>query len=184
MGGAGSGCHYHWWRGTKKDVVEDCRTIDLGELARQGYLRAGKTGTIRWSRGGKETSSIGFTVRPGEETDLVLVLNYTLTQSGEQVEIPTPLETTRLCRGGLRWWGRCPLVVGRRPCERRIGKLYLPPGARYFGCRHCHGLTYTSCQESHQYDGVFRCLARDTGMDFETVKWAMNSIGKRRSCLS
>src|SRR5437667_350708 len=39
-----------------------------------------------------------------------------------------------------RWWGRC-------PCGRRVGKLYLPAGATRFACRHCHGLTYTSCQE-------------------------------------
>ena len=25
--------------------------------------------------------------------------------------------------------------------------LYLPPGARYFGCRHCYNLTYRSAQE-------------------------------------
>jgi hypothetical protein len=28
-----------------------------------------------------------------------------------------------------------------------VGKLYLPPHCRYFGCRHCHDLTYTSCQQ-------------------------------------
>ena len=28
-----------------------------------------------------------------------------------------------------------------------MAKLYLPPGSRYFGCRRCHRLTYTSCQE-------------------------------------
>ena len=27
-----------------------------------------------------------------------------------------------------------------------MDKLHLPP-ARYFGCRRCHDLTYTSCQE-------------------------------------
>jgi len=29
-----------------------------------------------------------------------------------------------------------------------VGKLYLPPGGKYFGCRHCYNLTYKSCQES------------------------------------
>ena len=29
---------------------------------------------------------------------------------------------------------------------RRARKLYL--GGRYFGCRHCHNLTYTSSQQS------------------------------------
>jgi hypothetical protein len=44
--------------------------------------------------------------------------------------------------------------VNGRPCQRRVGKLYLPPGGRYYGCRHCHALTYTSCQE------------HDKGVDF------------------
>ena len=40
----------------------------------------------------------------------------------------------------------CPLVVRGSPCERRVGKLYLPPGGRYFGCRLCYDLTYESDQ--------------------------------------
>ncbi len=30
----------------------------------------------------------------------------------------------------------------RRSVQSTVNKLYLPPGARYFGCRHCHGLVY------------------------------------------
>ena len=40
-----------------------------------------------------------------------------------------------------------------------MGMLYLPPGGKYFGSRQAHGLTYTSCQESGKYDGLFRRLA-------------------------
>ena len=50
-----------------------------------------------------------------------------------------------------------------------MGKLYLPPGARYY-CRHCYELTYTSCQESRKFDAMFKLLAKDTGMDPKTVK--------------
>ena len=39
-----------------------------------------------------------------------------------------------------------------------MGKLYLPPGARYFGCRRCHELTYRSCQE---HDGRVSALRRN-----------------------
>jgi hypothetical protein len=60
---------------------------------------------------------------------------------------PVRIATTRPRFGGLRWWFICPLIVNGRRCNRRVGKLYLPPAARYFGCRHCHDLTYTSCQE-------------------------------------
>jgi hypothetical protein len=61
-----------------------------------------------------------------------------------------------------------------------VGKLYLPPGAGYYGCRHCHELTYTSCQESHQYDSLYRFMAGNMGTDFATVKQAMARIGKRK----
>jgi hypothetical protein len=49
--------------------------------------------------------------------------------------------------GGCRWWGRYPLQRDGIECGRRVGKLYVPPGSRYFGCRRCHDLTYTSVQE-------------------------------------
>jgi hypothetical protein len=62
-----------------------------------------------------------------------------------------------------------------------VGELHLPPHGRYFGCRHCHDLTYTSCQESRKYDRVWRMLAESTGYDPAVVKRAMNSIGKRKT---
>ena len=40
-------------------------------------------------------------------------------------------------------------------CSRRAAKLHLPPGARYFACRRCYDLTYTSCQDSHRFDAVY-----------------------------
>ena len=50
--------------------------------------------------------------------------------------------------GGRRWWWLCPLNHrARGACNRRVGKLYLPSGASYFGCRHCYELSYTSAQE-------------------------------------
>ena len=45
-----------------------------------------------------------------------------------------------------------------------MAKLYLPPGGRYFGSREAYGLTYTSCQESGKFDGLFRQLAADMGV--------------------
>jgi hypothetical protein len=51
---------------------------------------------------------------------------------------------------GLRWCFSRPLIVSGRPCNRRVGKLYLPGPARCFGCRHCHRLTYTSRKKSRR----------------------------------
>jgi hypothetical protein len=39
------------------------------------------------------------------------------------------------------------LGPGSSTCRAWAAKLYLPGRERYFGCRHCHHLTYTSCQE-------------------------------------
>jgi hypothetical protein len=58
--------------------------------------------------------------------------------------------------GGSRWWFLCPLVVAGRACSRRVRKLYLPPGGRHFGCRHCYSLTYESCQTSDKRLSWFR----------------------------
>jgi hypothetical protein len=90
------------------------------------------------------------------------------------------LVTTRTRLGGIRWWFLCPLMAEGSPCGRRVGKLYLPPAGRYFGCRNCQQLTYTSCQESRKYDGLWRRMALDLGEDFATLKRRMNRIGKRR----
>lgn len=47
--------------------------------------------------------------------------------------------------GGDRWWFLCPLIVDGVECNRKVEKLYLPSNSMYFGCRHCHNLTYNSC---------------------------------------
>jgi hypothetical protein len=44
------------------------------------------------------------------------------------------------------------------PCDRRVAKLYLPPGGRYFGCRECYRLTYRSAQE---HDARVGALLKD-----------------------
>jgi hypothetical protein len=68
-------------------------------------------------------------------------------ETGKDVELPIRLETTPLHFGGYRWSGICPLAVNGQACNRRVDKLYLPPGGCYFGCRHCYRLTYRSVQE-------------------------------------
>jgi hypothetical protein len=185
MGGSGSGSHYHWWRPAKKTVVEACRLLDANRWMREGILKAGT-----WLRGGwswfrdaaltEKTSSIGYEVNTLDLRCPWVRLFYTFTKSQEKVDCRVRLTATQPRFGGLRWWFICPLIVNNRPCNRRVGKLYLPPGARSYGCRHCYRLTYTSSQESRKYDGLVRLLVRDSGLDFATAKRALNSIGRRR----
>ena len=71
--------------------------------------------------------------------------------------------------GGVRWWFLCTLTCDGRYCGRRVGKLYLPPGGRYYGCRHCYDLTYKSCQLSHKYERSDRIMASTIGVTYEEV---------------
>jgi hypothetical protein len=185
MGGFGSGSSYHWWRGSKKDTVEDCRQIDANRWMREGILKAGVrcSGTWAWFRNASKTeptASISYEVSTVDPADAWLRLFYTLTRTQLHMDYRIPLTTTRLRLGGIRWWFVCPLVVNGRECRRRVGKLYLAPGSNYFGCRQCHRLTYTSCQESRKLDRVFRLMAKDLGRDFDDVKRGMRRIFKGR----
>jgi hypothetical protein len=75
-------------------------------------------------------------------------LSYRKTVQGEAVDVTEPiqLETTAPHFGGIRNWFICPLVKNAQICNRRAQKLYLPNGAKYFGCRVCYDLTYESCR--------------------------------------
>jgi len=162
MGGFGSGNHYHWWRGGKKRTVEDCRRIDANHWMREGVMREGvrQSGGWAWTNRstGEQTASISYEVDTADPDGPWVRLFYRLTRSGEEIDYRIQLQTTRPRFGGLRWWFTCPLVVRDRACGRRAGKLYLPPGGRYFGCRICYDLTYTSCQtHDKRVDFLRRC---------------------------
>ena len=76
--------------------------------------------------------------------------------------------------GGQRWWFICPLVRRGGGPPRRVAKLYLPSGGKYFGSREGYGLTYTSCQESGKSRGLFRRLAAEMGADEATIRATLN----------
>jgi hypothetical protein len=154
MGGPGSGAHYyHWWRPSKKAVVEDCLSLDANRWMREGILRANviATGTWRWTYATGKSFAVNYTADALEPPDAFVRLSYSWvwpsSPEPQSADCSVRLATTRPRFGGLRWWFLCPLIVRGWPCNRRVGKLYLPQGARYFGCRRCHELTYKSCQE-------------------------------------
>ena len=131
----------------KANTVEDCLILDLAKLARDGLLLDSPgSGSLWWTntRTGKQTASLGYRRERTTTGGWMFHLLYTAGREHDRQDIdePIPLLATRPHFGGVRWWFICPLVVAGNPCQRRVGKLYLPPGARYFGCRHCHGLSY------------------------------------------
>jgi len=149
MGGMGSGNWYRWQG--KKLTAEESLVVSVRDLRKR--LHAGTAGTFTWTWASGSKSSIGYFVTGSDEAPIVM-LHYRELDS-EDVRIPVRLETTPTQFGGRRWWFICPLIVRGIACNRRAGKLYLPPGARYFGCRKCHDLTYRSCQEAHQAERLF-----------------------------
>lgn len=170
MGGYGSG---RWGYHTKADTVEDCLILDAAELSRRGRLQAQiiTRGSLHWTYASKKRCSIGYEIDTQDTTGWVR-LSYTTKVRGEAVAMDyrQGLEAVPRHFGGVQWYFVCQLTNNGRYCGRRARKLYSPPGGRYFGCRRCYGLTYTSCQESHQRDGLWRLLARATGRDAAEIK--------------
>jgi len=124
----------------KKRTVEECPVIDAGSLAR-------------------ECLQAGFEMKcVGDTPSIVIGLRYAVLTNGQEENIDTQirLHATRPIVGGLRWWFACPIESEGRPCNRRVAKLYLPPRASYFGCRHCYELTYRSVREHDKRVDFYR----------------------------
>ena len=118
-------------------------------------------------------------VRVGDVLDVdpdAAWLKLTYTASGTPVDYRVRLVTTKPTYGGRRWWFLCPLARQDGGPPRRVAKLYLPPGGRYFGSREAYELTYTSCQESGKYDGLYRRLAAEIGTDAASIRSALKRL--------
>jgi hypothetical protein len=144
------------WRWNKKTTVEDCRSLPISVLARAGVFRQGPGHywTWRWYVGEgedkKETASMGMTTWGTAGRVTALQFTYTImrpTGEKESLDYRVEVVATPCNFGGERYWFVCPLVKGEYRCGRRVTKLYLPSGGKYYGCRHCYDLTYRSAQE-------------------------------------
>jgi hypothetical protein len=171
MGGLGSGNRYQWRRLSKKTTVEECLSLDARRWQREGILAAGvrSTRTWRWTYRAGGAFAVSYEVDTQDPARPVVRLSYSWawvsTKEQESASYPVELTTTKPPHSGVRWWFLCPLVLRGVPCGRRVGKLYLPPLDRYFGCRRCHDLTYRSCQTSSKPSALFRRLAAEAGFD-------------------
>jgi len=152
------------WSWSSRNTVEECLSIDIPWLSSHGYFCGFKSGGIEWKNSlGEVTSSIGIQVSVVEgfggnhirfqytQTD-----NYIREKS--ELDYKVELVNTPCNYGGVRYWFICPLVVNGKDCRRRVAKLYLPPGGKYFGCRHCYNLTYESCKKHDKRVDALRKL--------------------------
>lgn len=180
MGGYGSGRKF----GFVKRTVEDCCSIDATRWQREGMFRP-SVGPYRspwvWSdpNSKQELVCVGYKSDCSDTVGSVGLDYYVSCESdASPLEYTVRLTATKTPWGKLRWWFICPLAVKGGACGRRVRKLYLPRGGVYFGCRHCHNLTYTSCQESHKYDACLAAIgapvglsAREVGKLLKQAKW-------------
>lgn len=129
MGGWGSGSGNRF--ATKTDEL---RKVDLADFKRH-WFEPGFNGTCRWSRGGRETASIGYRLRAN-----YMELHYTVTRQGEELRVDERFDFafTDQPFGGQRRWIVC------RSCNSRCRVLY---GGAYFRCRKCYEATYPSQYE-------------------------------------
>jgi hypothetical protein len=150
MGGVGSG---NWYRFDKKTTIGECHSVDVRYLHRENLLRSGHTFSLRGSRAGRETGSIGGVVEGTETPERVILLYRHRSSLGgewEDVREPVPLTWAACNFGGERPWFICPGAG----CCRRVAILYGP--GRYFLCRLCYELVY----ENQREDKMHRALRR------------------------
>ena len=165
----------------RKNRVDEVRSIDILDLQRKEVFSKGSTWswTSSWSRNGEVVASISYRVESGGNGPTGLRFMYTITdnETGEKKDYNyiIPVVSTPCNYGGKRWWFICPLVVNGRACQRRCRIVYMPPGAKYFGCRECHQLTYESRQRHREkfYEGFEK--------PYKAAEAAQKELAKARS---
>jgi hypothetical protein len=116
-----------------KRTTDDQISIDIRKWKRKGLLSEGKRPWYWLNDEGKEVGSISVEAQPSR-----IVLRYCATEpsgKSEQIEDPISLDQTNGGPGWKRPWFLCP------GCGRRVAILYQ---RKYFRCRHCLGLVYSS----------------------------------------
>ncbi len=108
-------------------------TDDFLKLSVYGFSKMDRGmytfGVLSWRRG---DSSIGYSI--GDN-----IMHLSWTSNGEAFTQDIPLVSVQVGYG-LKCFFQCP------QCYRRVAILYA--GQRFY-CRHCYGITYESCQKSH-----------------------------------
>ena len=136
MGGPGSG---NWCR-FGRDTADATNRIDIRYLKKQGSLTPGTIGTLSWSCGDEASGSIRYITY----ADRIQLIYRSREHGGEweDVDYPVYFDETDCHYGGTRKWFLCPGLG----CNRRVGVLY--GAGKYFMCRHCHNLAYSSQNEN------------------------------------
>ena len=133
----------------KRQTVEASLQLSLSALHRGDLFKEPwREEVVTWAGfGGKPAASLGIISCRSVSEQPRVRLSYIDIKGWAEERIlaayTVDLTTTPCYFGGRRRWFRCP----RAGCGQRVAKLYKPPGAKYFLCRCCHGLTYEGRQQ-------------------------------------
>jgi hypothetical protein len=154
-----------------KYEADNCKKIEIWWLLRDIKQRYGyKKTTISWGENGSRGSiSVEVSVRDKEKYVRFLYIQID-NKTGEEQSFKHrfPLIETACHIGGTRYWFECSLYTNDVYCGRRTGVLY--KCGDWFGCRHCHNLTYRSRNVNKRYAnyGMFRVF--DLGAKIEKLE--------------
>jgi len=133
------------WPWSNRSTVEECLVLNTAWLNKHGYFCGCKSGRLEWKNSYEEVvSSIRIVVSVDEqdpfENYIKLIYRVTDDFRGEKSskDYKVVLDRTPCNYGGFRYWFICPLSVEGTICKKKVAKLYLAPGAVYFGCRNCY----------------------------------------------
>jgi len=142
-----------------REEADLVKKVEIWWLKKYGYLDGWKSGGMEWKHGwnGGSIGIIGSTI----DNDKYIRFQYNQTNwDGEKKTFDYKVElTTTPCNyGGVRYWFICPLSKNKVYCGRRIGVLY--KNGDYFGCRHCHDLTYCSqkMNRNNKFSSLFNVV--------------------------
>ena len=150
---------YYW---SSKTEADGLLKISIYWLRKNGYLFANclKGGVITWtnrSSGNKNSISIQVsTLREDSYARLIYTITDYSTGKKKDLDYKILLVTSPCYFGGSRYWFKCSLSRNGVYCGRKVAILY--KDGDFFGCRHCHDLSYSSRNESHH--GIFSLLGR------------------------
>jgi hypothetical protein len=181
MGGYGSG-----HRITRKSTVEECRAVDIAVLPVSDFASQSIWPRVITWRNYKDevTASIGYRCEPQSSGSAILRFSYSVTRNGNEIKIEEPIRvvTTHPYFGGVRWWFICPLASDGKGCQRRVRKIYLSPGNRYFGCRACYNLTYESVRSHDNRVGRLLRTPHAVLAALESKNFSTKFLGMKAFC--
>lgn len=145
-----------------KIEAEDCRVIEAWWLLRDIKKKGGtKHSIISWGKNGEHGNITAHISANTEAPSMRLTYSVHTASNKKDFDYTIPITTTPCHFGGLRYWFQCPLIKNNVYCGKRVGKVYMVNN--YFGCRHCHEITYASRKISsrHRWNPLYMILDLD-----------------------